>query len=135
MKTYKKITSGFVTQTFCAETNKPISQNFTAGSEVDYENEEGDTIDASSVIEKEQYLSYDMVQPKEEKPYKKYLVCGQINIGEKLIPLDSISQMSGLTEAEIGRVRNQIAAIVVNDLKCDKADISIVFTSFTLLDE
>jgi hypothetical protein len=87
MKTYKKITSGFVTQTYCAETDKPISQNFTAGDEVDYENEEGDAIPSPI---NEQYLPYDMVQPKEEKPDRKYLVSFVLYTGRDATNCDAV---------------------------------------------
>ena len=55
----KKITTGFVVQTFDPETNRFISQEFVAGDECEYENEEGNPVEA---IE-EAYLPFDMVQP------------------------------------------------------------------------
>jgi hypothetical protein len=133
MKTYKKITSGFVTQTFCAETNRPISQNFTAGGEVDYENEQGDTIDASSIIEKEQYLPYDMVQPKEETSNKKYLVSIVLYVGEHATHCDAVMGIEKLNAAEIEAARVKLAAKIFEDTGWTPS--KIIFTSFILLDE
>lgn len=67
----KKITTGFVTQVFDTEKKQFVSQDFTAGTEVDYETENGDMLVAGSLsehnlgprAEKEVYLPFDMVQP------------------------------------------------------------------------
>lgn len=59
-----KITIGFVIQTWDTTENKWISQEFIAGDEVDYENEQGETIKPSDVFpDNEPYLPYEMVQP------------------------------------------------------------------------
>ena len=61
----KKITTGFVVQTFDTETKKFLSQDFVAGDECDYENEDGDAVDSNllEVNDEEVYLPFDMVQP------------------------------------------------------------------------
>jgi hypothetical protein len=56
---YRKITTGFVIQEF-SDDGKPISQEFIAGDEVDYENEDGEAID---MPENDTYLPFEMVQP------------------------------------------------------------------------
>jgi hypothetical protein len=53
----KKITTGFVVQTFDTITEKWVSQEFVAGDECDYENDKGDY----AVID--QYLPFNMIQP------------------------------------------------------------------------
>lgn len=57
---YKKITVGFVVQTYNDEGNC-ISQEFIAGDDVTYENSQGEPIDSSEVDDK--YQPFDMVQP------------------------------------------------------------------------
>ena len=52
----KKVTTGFVVQTFDTEKQKFVSQEFVAGDQCDYENEDG----------VEDYLPYDMVQPSDD---------------------------------------------------------------------
>jgi len=54
----KKVTVGFVVQTFDPYAGKFVSQEFVAGDEVTYENEMGDVVD-----EWEEYLPFNMVQP------------------------------------------------------------------------
>lgn len=56
---YKKITVGFVVQTF-DETGQPVSQEFVAGDQVDYETLTGEPIDAPA---NEVYLPFEMAQP------------------------------------------------------------------------
>lgn len=67
-----KITTGFVTQTFNTETGKYISQEFTAGDPVEYEDEFRDNLTAEKMAtvgfgpqapNGEPYLPFDMVQP------------------------------------------------------------------------
>ena len=63
-----KITTGYVIQTFNTETQKYEGQNFIAGDQVDYEDEDGnpvDPVDAGMQKEngEEPYLPFDMVQP------------------------------------------------------------------------
>ena len=57
-KPYQKITIGYVVQKF-DESGLPISQEFVAGDEVAYEDEDGNTVD----VTRESYLPFDMVQP------------------------------------------------------------------------
>ena len=72
----KKITVGFVTQTFDTVKMEYTHQNFTAGDQVDYETEDGTPLDQIEAAEygmeyddgSEPYLPFDMVQPK-EMPY------------------------------------------------------------------
>ena len=54
----KKITNGFVIQTFDDEKNQFVSQSFIASDESDYEDEFGETIE-----EFDEYLPFEMVQP------------------------------------------------------------------------
>lgn len=56
---HKKITTGFVVQTY--DGDKCVSQEFIAGDQVDYEDENGETIDVDTT--NEQYQPFDMVQP------------------------------------------------------------------------
>lgn len=56
-----KITPGFVIQVFDSESNSFISQSFVASDQVDYEDDEGNPTD----VEVREYMSFDMVQPKE----------------------------------------------------------------------
>ena len=61
----KKVTIGFVTQTFDTDKGVFVSQEFTCGDDVTYENEFGNPVNpaAFEVKSKEAYLSYLMVQP------------------------------------------------------------------------
>ena len=61
-----KITVGFVTQTFETHKNKFVSQDFTAGDTVDYEDSQGNPLDNKSIdfeLLSKSYLPFDMVQP------------------------------------------------------------------------
>lgn len=58
----KKITTGFVVQTFDTETKKWVSQEFVAGDECVYEDADGNPADS---FEPAGYLPYDMRQPNE----------------------------------------------------------------------
>ena len=68
-----KITPGFVIQSFDLNSKKFISQAFTAGANVDYEDQFGDAVPPEKLAEynfgpnatSEPYLPFDMVQPKE----------------------------------------------------------------------
>lgn len=70
--TIKKITTGFVIQTFDTDQNKFVSQEFVAGNS-EYEDKNGDTISLGDNEEAdktffakpggEPYLPFDMVQP------------------------------------------------------------------------
>jgi len=57
----KKITTGFVTQVFDTEQNKFISQEFTAGDQVDVEDEYGKPVDQTEIDKV--YMPFDMEQP------------------------------------------------------------------------
>jgi hypothetical protein len=54
----KKITAGFVTQTFDKELGQFTEQNFTASDQVDWKDESGIPVEDQGV-----YLNFDMVQP------------------------------------------------------------------------
>jgi hypothetical protein len=62
----KKVTAGFVIQTFDTETRKYVNQEFIAG-DVSYENAVGDSVDPELMQNitdgTEPYLPFDMVQP------------------------------------------------------------------------
>ena len=62
----KKITTGFVIQTYDTEMNCCIHQEFVAGDQVEWEDEEGTTIDDmyqdDIVVEAFPYQPFDMVQ-------------------------------------------------------------------------
>jgi len=58
MSIVKKVTVGFVVQTFDTDTEKFISQEFIAGDQVDFEDESGEPVDEFS-----EYLPFEMVQP------------------------------------------------------------------------
>lgn len=61
----KKITEGCVIQQFDTKTGKFVSQEFVAGSDVSYEDPDGNPIGKVSQAKIDKaYLSYDMVQPK-----------------------------------------------------------------------
>ena len=63
MAKHKKITIGFVVQDYDEVDGKLVcqSQEFVAGGCVDYEDEDGNTVEID--FEKEQYQPFDMVQP------------------------------------------------------------------------
>lgn len=62
----KKITTGFVIQTFDTEKQEFIEQEFVAGDTVDVEDEAGNPIeDQESTGIDEKYLPFEMVQPDE----------------------------------------------------------------------
>jgi len=66
----KKITVGFVVQTFDTERGQFVGQEFVAGDDVAYEDDKSEAVD-NSLLETdgtEAYLPYDMVQP--EPPRK-----------------------------------------------------------------
>ena len=64
----KKITVGFVIQSFDTEKGKFISQEFIALDQVDYEDEKGNIATwPPSNDEGEPYLDFDMVQPKQKE--------------------------------------------------------------------
>ena len=62
----KKITIGFVVQTFDTDKKEFVKQEFVAGDECSYENQDGESVDSDLFVRidgKEPYLPYDMVQP------------------------------------------------------------------------
>lgn len=59
-----KVITGYVVQSYDTETNEYINQAFIASDEVEYETEDGDSVNQDE-IDKVGYLSFDMVQPKE----------------------------------------------------------------------
>lgn len=60
MAIVKKITVGFVVQEYDTETEKFVSQDFVAGDQVDWEDEDGNAIPDEGA-----YLSFEMVQPED----------------------------------------------------------------------
>lgn len=58
---YNKITIGFVSQRFDSETGKCISQEFIAGDDVQYEDEEGEPL--GDLSNEETYFPFNMEQP------------------------------------------------------------------------
>ena len=48
-----KITVGFVIQVFDTELNRFVSQEFTAGDDVAYEDQKGDAVDSALVMDKD----------------------------------------------------------------------------------
>jgi len=61
-----KITVGFVMQVFDVEKGEFISQDFTCGDQVDYEDENGDPVDPglfSDSAGRKVYLPFEMYQP------------------------------------------------------------------------
>lgn len=60
MAIVKKITTGFVVQEYDTETGKFVSQDFVAGDQVDWEDEDG-----NAIPEEDAYLSFEMVQPED----------------------------------------------------------------------
>jgi len=61
----KKITTGFVIQTFDTDKGRFVSQEFVAGEQVDYEDTDGEAVDSDllKVKGKDAYQPFDMVQP------------------------------------------------------------------------
>jgi hypothetical protein len=65
-----KITVGFVTQVFDTELKRFVSQEFTAGDDVAYEDKKGEVVESDLVKGKdggEAYLPFHMVQPQPPK--------------------------------------------------------------------
>lgn len=59
----RKVTPGFVVQTYDTDTGRCVEQAFIAGDEVAYEDEHGDPVDWQE--QPEAYQPLDMVQPKQ----------------------------------------------------------------------
>jgi hypothetical protein len=59
MPIIRKVTEGFVIQDYDTEKKRFVNQEFVAGCDCTWENEEGDTID----FLKDPYLPFDMAQP------------------------------------------------------------------------
>jgi hypothetical protein len=68
----KKITTGFVVQTFDSISGRCESQEFLAGDQVDFEDEEG-----NSKVEYDLYHNFDMVQP---NPSPTFLVGDKVDV-------------------------------------------------------
>jgi len=75
MKKHIKVTSGFVIQRFVTLGGKHIctEQNFTAGSDVDYEDGIGNPVEVDTT--KEQYQPFDMKQPPAPKEDGLKFIC------------------------------------------------------------
>lgn len=58
---YNKITVGFVSQQYDSETGKCIFQEFIAGDEIEYEDENGNPVE--DFPENEEYFPFEMEQP------------------------------------------------------------------------
>lgn len=67
-----KVTVGFVVQTFDQELGRFTSQAFIAGDQVDYEDDNGNPVDADECkvergdIMSEPYIGFDMIQPQDD---------------------------------------------------------------------
>lgn len=64
----KKITTGFVTQTFDTETGEWVDQQFICGDQCDYEDEDANPVSYKlfqGKDGKEAYLPYEMKKPEE----------------------------------------------------------------------
>ena len=63
----KKVTTGFVIQRYDTETETFVSQEFVAGDQVDWEDEDGKSLDPDDFVVKGDgtlpYLPFDMVPP------------------------------------------------------------------------
>ena len=59
----KKVTTGFVIQEFDTETKEWVGQEFVAGEQVDWENEDGETVEPLEVVSELPYLPFDMLKP------------------------------------------------------------------------
>lgn len=57
-----KITTGFVIQKFDTKTRQFIGQEFIAGDQVEFENEDGDPVESF-----DEYLPFDMKQPSRKR--------------------------------------------------------------------
>jgi len=55
----KKVTVGFVIQTYDKDTGKCVGQEFMAGDQVDYEDENGEAVS----WQESEYQPFDMIQP------------------------------------------------------------------------
>lgn len=72
MKEIRKITTGYVVQRWDAKTKEFLGQEFHASSEVDVEDEDGNSIDIGDYFDNENncsigYVPFDMVQKFEEE--------------------------------------------------------------------
>ncbi len=56
----KKITEGYVIQTFDTDLGRFVSQEFIAGGQCQYEDEDGEPVDSKEMGDPEPYLPYDM---------------------------------------------------------------------------
>lgn len=65
MKLVKKITIGHVEQVYDIDNNRWISQNFIAGDEVDYEDQDGNNLSSDEILNLP-YLPFDMASPDEQ---------------------------------------------------------------------
>lgn len=63
----RKHTVGWVTQTFDEETGELVEQEFCAGDQVDWEDEDGNPVDAPKNAK---YQPFDMVQPEADEEVK-----------------------------------------------------------------
>ena len=59
----KKITHGYVSQTYDTETGRCVSQDFIAGDECEYETEDGENFDVDNSETELEYQPYNMEQP------------------------------------------------------------------------
>ena len=57
----KKITAGYVIQTFDTDLGRFVSQEFIAGGQCQYEDEDGEPVDSKEMGDPEPYFPYDMV--------------------------------------------------------------------------
>lgn len=113
-----KITYGFVTQVFDTEKKAFVSQSFEAGSQVDYENELGESMDPEVMEEynfgpyakQEPYLPFDMVSPEASVNLRS---CQEQIQQDLLAFLDNLP-VSGKDQINI---QNGVCEVVLNNFK------------------
>lgn len=115
-----KITSGFVTQSFDTETKKWVSQEFTAGDECQYEDQQGNAV-APALLEvdgKEAYLPFEMVDPYDDDDPICFFQCDNCGaletaptsdvkaVGHPMCPHCTDREMDEITEEEYTKADN-----------------------------
>jgi len=95
----KKITTGFVIQTYDTETGYCIEQNFSAGDIVEYEDEQGEPVDWHEG--KDAYQPFDMVQPKLQVSEEPEVKINDWNVVRDEETRDRVSRSNYSREVEI----------------------------------
>ena len=102
----KKITHGFVIQVFDPSKGRWISQEFVAGDETEYEDENGETIDDLDFTEQagggeEPYLPFDMVQPEAESTASLAEKIREVVSDSGAFVTDHMDELIGLLESAV----------------------------------